>query len=418
MDGIIKKFRNFALNLESFVENNIFIKNNPEAYGWDNILESYCALYDIEILRNLNFVDLDFDEIFENITHFIVEVYVDNSVVDITYYFYDTISGQFETKDFGETYPDDTYIGQIESVQGNFFFEDHVPEDIIDYVDWLKLYNRTNKAFIKMNENENKKEETFIDWLSFKLQKKIGNKIGYGLNGIVYELGDKRIIKLSDIKLVELYKLLNKNIKGFAKIYQIGWIYPPKRFINRESMDEITIDGVDIFMKKSRNPKLGYIIMEKVDTSVSKEIDQLVEVLYELVFSEKGIEKLPEDFRSIIKNYTNTYGYGRQDVLAFIYELVKKNEFKLVEFLKSRYMDILPNIIYELIGVFSSIKDYYPEWADAHTGQFGRNSKGELVAFDVGNDDYDIYSRRMELLPIPKNIIKENKILRFNQIHL
>jgi len=37
-----------------------------------------------------------------------------------------------------------------------------------------------------------------------------------------------------------------------------------------------------------------------------------------------------------------------------------------------------------LIVIFRNVGKYF-DWMDIHPGQFGRNSKGELVAFDLDN---------------------------------
>ena len=214
--------------------------------------------------------------------------------------------------------------------------------------------------------------------------------------------------------MIQLYKLLDKNIKGFAKIYHIGYIKPPKKFISRDgkllqvkgeskvvkSFDEYRMLSSQITLY---NGTAGYVIMEKVDTSeVIHEIRSLRDLLEKFVFNKRDVRDIPQE----LKTRSETSLTSKFEIFPTLYEWVKDG-LPFMDYLEDKLGNI-PEILYELISVFKSISEVYPGWDDIHSGQFGRNKKGELVVFDVGDDD-NKYGGDLSEYPNPKNIIKESK---------
>jgi hypothetical protein len=157
---------------------------------------------------------------------------------------------------------------------------------------------------------------------------------------------------------------------------------------------------------------IGYVIMEEVDTSINKVLDSEMIDLFNMLISEDRedggiyLDKFPEVFKEIIKrNYTSDFrSLDSYDIFNIINLLSKKNYILLKEVLH-KYFELDP-IIYELIDVLYNISKYY-NWEDIHSGQFGLNSKGELVAFDIANDD-EKFGNSFDYYPTPKNILKES----------
>ena len=236
----------------------------------------------------------------------------------------------------------------------------------------------------------------FKKWLSDKLQKNIGELISLSHNGIVYSLDDKRVLKISHKLDKTPYMFLNKNIKGITKIYHIGKLIVPNRFIETVEIPfEISNNRIPIFLSRigGGSNEFSYIIMEKVNTDgVSDEIQN---ISHHLILN--GVKA---DFKSkVMEEYDNLPDLIEySSILRILYYMsVDKN--KSYEILKE--FD-LPKISYELIDVFHNISKYV-NWEDIHLEQFGRNLKGELVAFDIDNGEE---GENMKVQT--KNMIKES----------
>lgn len=334
------------------------------------------------------------------------------------YYDYGYIYGRNGWEYFDDMEHIVKYKDQLEKVMG------------FNFNDYDKVKDRQERFFRDINELKSNrkyikgKSETLLGWISMKLQHKIGKRIGRGIEGVVYQYSKGKVIKITTEDIVQQYELLNKDIKGIVKIYHTGLIEVPKRFFEEGIKDEVNIGGeskvkgfndfsntkhsIEVYSKY-----IGYIIMEEVDTSVNDRLDNVVLGLSDLLLSYSDdentyIDKLPEDFREIIKrNYTSDFrNIERHDMFNIINLLSNKNPIHLKKWL-SKYFELDP-IIYELIDVLYNIRKYY-DWIDIHSGQFGINSKGELVAFDISNDD-DKFGQSLGLYPTPKNIIKESYI--------
>lgn len=325
---------------------------------------------------------------------------------DFAHYFpEDGSPNRYEVEDiikFGNVYLSDVkymdhiYTMKIQDVEEMFREADR---------DKIKTFNDINESI----------EPTFIEWLSRKLQRKIGKRIGKGIEGVVHKFGKDKVIKITTTDVAEQHKSLNKNIRGLAKIYQIGFIIPPKKFTYENTLliDGERIKSFQDFYKSSTNiditdDKVGYIIMEKVDTDPLTK-SQITFISDELmtVFLKRNTKKFPEDFQTIINNERNDKnGIGFYHTLSLLYKLIQKNSNIIKPFFKKNYPKLSKynrGLFFEIIDILISIKKYYPDWTDIHSGQFGKNKNGELVAFDIGSwSGYENY-------PTPKNIIREFK---------
>jgi hypothetical protein len=221
----------------------------------------------------------------------------------------------------------------------------------------------------------------FIRWLHSKFDN-IGSLIGYGKESLVFEYGDK-VIKFTHSNIDDIKKYVNKDIDGLVKIFEVGTIDIPNdikkldvfKTKNRkiQSYKDFISSTIDIMDKDS----LGYVVMEKLDTKVQDQLFYVAEQIYNVLLSDPN--ELPEDFKMI---YDRVLKQKKQaHTFALLYLFVKKNYLKVADILKKRgyYNDLVA----EIIETFRKVQNHFPNWDDVYEAQFGRNSKGELVAFDV-----------------------------------
>ena len=109
--------------------------------------------------------------------------------------------------------------------------------------------------------------DDFKDWLSSKLQIKIGKYLGSGVEGVVYELNPYTVIKISSgagHPFHNVLRLVGKNIPGIIRYYSAGEIKVPVKF----HWDWYTSTGVDEFKYAADSVgdevEASYVIMEKV----------------------------------------------------------------------------------------------------------------------------------------------------------
>lgn len=219
-------------------------------------------------------------------------------------------------------------------------------------------------------------EQDFADWLSYKFGKKIGKLIGTGVRGQVYEFGSSNVIKLSISDEHEASLIIDKKIPGVAKVYSRGKIIVPQRF-------RITFDG-----KKF----IHYIIMEKLTTS-----KELKDDIHEIEHAISSFIK--NKAHEVIKGYDPIY----YSPLLELFNQIRNDEYVQACF---NYVvndfNVSGELFAEIVSIFKKVIDFF-NWQDIHSGQFGRNSKGELVAFDLDNPHKKWIDRSV------KHTIKENK---------
>tara|TARA_R110000772_G_scaffold2410_4_gene8587 strand:- start:60851 stop:62158 length:1308 start_codon:yes stop_codon:yes gene_type:complete len=410
--SVINKFYKFVNNLGFFEE---YFNLNEKMIKSGNI--SYRAtfkLFDISI-TDTHKEDI---EIADDIEYFIIREFRTFFDTDYDYYVYQ--NGEFREALCNNECNEHMYI-HINKLIGESAIAKTIsitnspwcnPIAELNINDWLENQEKTEKMFRKINELKNVPEDTFEGWLSVKLQNKVGKKIGAGIEGSVYDFGEnnKRVIKITTTDVISLYKSLNKDIKGMVKIYHIGLIESPNRFKTKDRY-KVKLKGKkkvlgfsDFFSQLSQeimltDNKIGYIIMEKVETElVYKEMSYLINTLENTIFHKRNHKIFLSD-EKLFNISSNT------DALSYLYKAVMEDYDRLKNYLKK--WDNLPPILFEMLEVFNSVSKIYPGWEDIHNQQFGRNRKGELVVFDIGDDD-EKWGADLSKFPVPKNIIREN----------
>jgi len=146
-----------------------------------------------------------------------------------------------------------------------------------------------------------------IDWICKKLgMKKNPTYLGRGGSSVVYDIGDNKVIKITNHVPAAYYKILNKNQKGFAKVYAIGEVAPPSRFIEEQFLSKtVFIDSERSFYYLNTN--IYYIICEKVESKeVSKKITKLINFILDICednnISLSIDEDLYNDFNIALRN--------------------------------------------------------------------------------------------------------------------
>lgn len=237
--------------------------------------------------------------------------------------------------------------------------------------------------------------EKIIEFLNNKFDNKVGQQIGYGRESLVYEHNSDKVIKLTNVDNINnLNKIVNKDYDRIAKIYETGTFDPPKElikdgklFTSIETRDELSgvvkFGELEELLKNSvdllKKNEVGYIIMEKLNTDIREKIQHEEQNIYNVLFSLDMVKKLPEDFQEIYKRLVERE--GKVNTLTLLFQFVKKNHLKLIDLLKKR--DYYTDFTAELIEVLVNVKKVFPNWSDIFEGQFGINSEGKLVAFDL-----------------------------------
>jgi len=219
--------------------------------------------------------------------------------------------------------------------------------------------------------NEFKKgEENFIHWLSMKFGKKIGNYLGSGMWGYVYEFGYKKVIKISTDGSYSSKFIANRNIKGIAKIYSYGKIKIPIRFIENGSTLKIDDLKRTMSVRYVDSLSLSYIIMEKLMITTEL-VNKIADIQYALdsYIDFLGFDYIVEGDNGLKELFDNI---NDDDFIQKTYNYITDG-FKIDE-----------SLFAELVVIFKNISKHF-DWVDVHPGQFGRNYKGELVAFDLDN---------------------------------
>lgn len=238
--------------------------------------------------------------------------------------------------------------------------------------------------YLKLYEDFNRKTkgEEFFEWLSMKFGQSIGSYLGSGMTGMIYCFGKdcKRVIKLTRKYDKNYASIKDKNIKGVIKIFSNGKINVPDKFLTKEFDDRAKyVDVKNGMLPVIGNNDMYYTIMEyiKTDESLTHSIEDLSEAIGEFISKNYNYE---------FETYTgDEVPYLRlfflecenqqflQDLYNFIYEIYDK-----------KVADSTVEIMVELAVLFKNIKPHF-DWHDIHANQFGYNTKGELVAYDIDN---------------------------------
>jgi hypothetical protein len=283
-----------------------------------------------------------------------------------------------------------------------------------EYNSWSKETKNDMTKGYKMNH-----PETFREWFKRKTGIEIGEHLGDGSQGVVYDISNNRVIKFSSTLQNNQEPLLNKKVPGVAKVYQTGLIRVPDRYlyINNKKLSKEREDLIFL----SGNPQQSYIILEKLyDLQLAndkvesafwefgeliermEESDEWIDFLMSNKFKHEDIENILDKIESL--SYSPS---------VLMFELSKF--YNLLDLLGTKISDYNINTYRELQHIFSNISRYY-NWNDIHAGQFGYDKNGDLKAFDISdrNELYvqgkDIFkTRQVGSYKQQKNIVKESR---------
>jgi len=221
-------------------------------------------------------------------------------------------------------------------------------------------------------EERNFNETNFTDWLSSKLGKKIGEVLGSGTQGVIFDMG-YNVLKISYKPFNEIESILNKNIEGIAKVYAHGSIQVPPQFLKPEDgfggqrIKVVDVGGNNIKPLKDNKGQLFYLIMEKLydGSDVAWDLN-MIEQSIERYYWKKGEKSI--DVFEILKNASSDI-----DLIRSLYNHVKED-------LSQQQADLMIEWSISL----KNIAQFF-NWRDAHVYQFALNQKGQLVAFDFDN---------------------------------
>lgn len=258
-----------------------------------------------------------------------------------------------------------------------------------------------------------KKQEKFLDWLSNKLQTNIGEVIGKGVDGVVYNIGRKRVLKLSTANIKETYKLVNENIPGVCKIYSVGEITVPKRYVVKEwHRYGLSVSDSVIGSSYSKNITVYYIIMEELDSKkAASDLDYYVKSVVDSYFSNNHdmVDKygfFDHEYKIINSIYIINKQRNNEDFLTEIIDYADDY------FSTNGDYEKFQSLLSDLIEIFNNVGKLFV-WEDVHKGQFGYDSHGNLKAFDIDSTfnvdlDYD-YSK-------PRHLVRE-QIKNFSEFN-
>ena len=221
-------------------------------------------------------------------------------------------------------------------------------------------------------EERNFNETNFADWLSNKLGKRIGEVLGSGTQGVIFDMG-YNVLKISNKPFNDIESILNKNIEGIAKVYAHGSIQVPPQFLKPEDgfggqkTKVVDVGGNNIKPLKDNNGQLYYLIMEKLYDGDDVAWDlNMIEQSIERYYWKKGEKSI--DVFEILKNASSDI-----DFIRSLYNHVKED-------LSQQKADLMIEWSISL----KNIAQFF-NWKDAHVYQFAQNQKGQLVAFDFDN---------------------------------
>lgn len=272
----------------------------------------------------------------------------------------------------------------------------------------------------KENKNEltrTEKYNGFLDFIATKLQVKINSSsyLGYGMSGEVHDIGNGRILKLTTSNIDESYKVVNKNIDGICKVYSIGEIEIPKRYITK------AYGRYYIYLKNSsirtyyKNITIYYIIMEKLNAKKAEiDLDFYIDDLVENYFDYNKSEVLKY-------NNITDYKSNLHNGVYIINELKNNDDFleKLIIFASNNYfqknieVEKFYDILSELFKIFKNVGKIF-KWIDIHKGQFGYDKKGNLKAFDI-DSKYNVDLEHDHTKS--RHLVRERKIRTFESFN-
>lgn len=276
--------------------------------------------------------------------------------------------------------------------------------------------------------NEDRLMDEFIKWFSMKTNIPVGEYLGSGVEGEVYEVDKYRVIKFGYYYIpTDAQHLSNRNLDGVVKVYQTGNIVVPKRFkYPNESTPKNYYSGISLLdPEKTDGPKdftIGYMVMERLYPS--KELEEKLKTLNGKVWIDfvgmywekdgRGFETRKikdmghhEKTNQAIQKALNSFG---RTMLKTTFSEINNTEFikDAKNFISKEYPELL-DIYNRLLIIAKNLKSIGMEWDDAHENQFAYNAKGEITAYDIsfGFNQFNQPSYEKASKMKIKNIIRE-----------
>lgn len=231
-----------------------------------------------------------------------------------------------------------------------------------------------------LNEESKIQEDNFIEYIKNKFGFKKLEYINSGIEGTVYNIDDKKVLKITRNIPIGYKNFLNKNFKHLMNVYNIGEITVPKKFITSWSRDYYTIlDGNNTiaFIKKGQQ-KVFFVIAERL-------------------YPYKNMDTL-EDIINPLSHSMSYYGWSTSD-----YEYIYYNSNYI--FNDRILTDEEINIFEQIIDALKELHENGIKKFDFNTGNILTNKQGQLklVDYDDNNDHLETRFDNSIHTPIIKN---------------
>lgn len=221
----------------------------------------------------------------------------------------------------------------------------------------------------------------FKEWFESKLGKSVGNFIGQGVDGAVYELDPYRVIKIKSRTddLDPLLSLSQNPIPGVVRVFSVGKIQLPKRFWRQ-------------FDENQEIREAAFVIMEKLFPSQDLE-NKLTE-----------IGKLWKEFAK--QTGAPRYGMGIHVLRDLAINEDKEALKEFANFINDEHPELI-QVVLEIYSIFQALQANGINWADVHSKQFAYNKKGQIKAFDIdyrGNEHLGLDAAPENLMATKTNL--------------
>lgn len=275
-----------------------------------------------------------------------------------------------------------------------------------EYNTWSKETKNDMTKGYKMNNSE-----TFREWFKSKTGIQIGKHLGDGSQGVVYDIGNRKVIKFMSTIRNNQEPILNKKIPGVAMVYQTGLIEIPKRYLYDHNV-KLANEREDLIFISGR-PQQSYIILEKLydlstaNGKVESTFWEFGELVVDMINNNKWNDFLNENNfnKEEIKNILDDIEMSSYTPSILMFSFSKYHN--LLELLENKISDYNIFTYKELSNIFKNINKYY-NWNDIHGGQFGYDKYGNLKAFDISD-------KNEKWVRVNKNFTKHKKIGNYKQ---
>jgi hypothetical protein len=227
-----------------------------------------------------------------------------------------------------------------------------------------------------------------------KLGIKNAEYISGGVEASVYDIGMGRVIRISKYPSNFSNNIVNKKIEGVIPVYSTGKVILPKRMFGLESYSGEVIKIKSRENRTNEPQPLYYSILKKGDSlNVKEDLNIILNKLVNYI-----VRTLDKSVR-----FTSSI----EDQLSIL------NEQELDQF-KNNLDDNQLKDLNRIIEIKNNLKEIGIKERDSHTGNYVRNSNGDLEAIDFG---FIVFEEGAELPKTgEKNIIRKQQPMNINDI--